>query len=99
MKRFSESLRRSVEERARALQEPLADSEQRIASLRQTVNQAEQSLRDLGALFSADQLRLSTTLQIRRKDFLNQHLPLASEDLARMRAVWLRASDRRGVAS
>lgn len=83
VQRFSASLRRSVDERIRALREPLANSQQRIAALNQTVHQAEQSLRDLGALFSAEQMRLSTTLQIRRKEFLRQQLPKASEELAR----------------
>ena len=57
--------------------EPIANSEQRIAKLRQTLEQAEQSLRDLGALFSAEQMRLSITLLGRRKDFLTQVLPIA----------------------
>lgn len=56
MRRFSASLQRSLDERVRALKEPIANSEQRIANLRQAVSQAEQSLRDLGALFSAEQM-------------------------------------------
>ena len=83
MRRFSASLRRSLEERVRALQEPIANSEQRIAGLRQTVAQAEQSLRDLGALFSAEQLRLSNILLARRKQFFRQAFPLACEELER----------------
>ncbi len=81
--RFSETLRRSVYERTRALQEPISDSEQRITSLRQTVSQAEQSLRDLGALFSAEQMRLSNVLLARRKQFYRQALPIALEELDR----------------
>jgi GTPase SAR1 family protein len=81
VRRFSASLTRSVEERIRALNEPIADSEQRITRLRQTVSQAEQSLRDLGALFSAEQMRLSNTLLARRKEFFRQTLPKATEDL------------------
>ena len=79
-KRFSASLSRAVEERVRALKEPIASSEQRIASLRQTVSQAEQSLLDLGALFSAEQMRLSNTLLARRKEFFRQTLPLATRE-------------------
>ena len=78
--RFSASLTRAVEERIRALQEPIADSEQRVAGLRQTVNQAEQSLRDLGALFSAEQLRLSNILLARRKEFFRRTLPNAQRE-------------------
>jgi GTPase SAR1 family protein len=76
--RFSASLKRSVEERKRALNEPIEDSEQRIAGLRRTVSHAEQSLRDLGALFSAEQMRLSSMLLARRKEFFSQALPTAT---------------------
>ena len=38
VQRFSASLRRSVDERIRALREPLANSQQRIAALNQTVH-------------------------------------------------------------
>jgi predicted GTPase len=81
LRRFSASLRRCVEERTRALTEPLENSEQRIASLRQTVSQAEQSLRDLGALFYAEQMRLSNTLLARRKQFLREISPTAVQEL------------------
>jgi GTP-binding protein EngB required for normal cell division len=80
MRRFSALLQHSLDERLRALTEPLDKSEQRIANLQQTVNQAEQSLRDLGALFSAEQMRLSQALQARRMQFLKQVLPGALED-------------------
>ena len=83
LRRFSDSLVRAIQERMRALNEPIANSEQRIANLRQTVNQAEQSLRDLGALFSAEQMRLSNTLLARRKRFLREIFPTAFEDLRR----------------
>lgn len=83
LRRYSALLRRSIEERLRALQEPIANSEQRVANLRQTISQAEQSLRDLGALFSAEQMRLSNLLLARRKEFLKQVLPAAREDFDR----------------
>ena len=83
VRRFSVSLHRSIDERLRALSEPIANSEQRIANLRQTVSQAELSLRDLGALFSAEQMRLSMTLLGRRKEFLVQVLPIAQEEFKR----------------
>ncbi len=87
LRRFSASLLRSIEERVRALKEPIANSEQRIANLRQTVSQAEQSLRDLGALFSAEQMRLSNTLLTRRKKFLQQVWPVAREEFERETAA------------
>ncbi len=87
-RRFSASLTRSVQERIRALHEPIANSEQRIATLRLTAGQAEQSLRDLGALFSAEQMRLSNTLLARRKKFFRQALPNAQKEFeAESRAV------------
>ncbi|MGA9566271.1 MAG: dynamin family protein, partial [Candidatus Korobacteraceae bacterium] len=83
IRRFSAALQRSIDERVRALTEPIANSEQRILKLRQTVDQAEQSLRDLGALFSAEQMRLSMTLLARRKEFVTQVLPIAREEFKR----------------
>ena len=81
LRRFSASLLRSVDERIRALREPIEDSERRIAHLRQTVGQAEQSLGDLGALFSAEQMRLSNILLARRKQFLQDAFPIALREL------------------
>jgi hypothetical protein len=81
LRRFSASLRGAVEERIRALREPIEDSERRIADLRQTVNQAEESLRDLGALLSAEQMRLSNAFQARRKKFLRDVFPTAASEL------------------
>ena len=76
-------LRRSIDERVRALTEPIANSEQRIANLREMVTQAERSLRDLGALFSAEQMRLSRTLLARRKEFLKHAFPIARGEFER----------------
>jgi GTPase Era involved in 16S rRNA processing len=83
LRRHAVSLRCSIAERVRALTEPIATSEQRIASLRRTMSEAEQSLRDIGALFSAEQMRLSMTLLARRKEFLRQVLPVARAELQR----------------
>lgn len=49
--RYSAALQRSIGERIRVLQEPIASSNQRIETLRQTLNGAEQSLRDLERCF------------------------------------------------
>ena len=92
MRRFSASLQRSINERRRALIEPVAISKQRIDTLQQTVTQAQQSLRDLGALFSAEQMRLSLTLQLRRKEFLKRVVPAAMQE-------FLRASDEVATSS
>lgn len=79
-KRFRAYLQRSVDERVRALSEPICASEERVAKLRQTVAEAEQWLRDLGVLFSSEQMRLSTTLLSRRKEFLRRVLPVTREE-------------------
>jgi len=80
--RFSLSLQHAIAERIHALQQPIAESEERIAGLRVTAAEAEQSLRDLGALFSAEQMRLSNALLARRKEFLRGALPRARHELA-----------------
>jgi GTP-binding protein EngB required for normal cell division len=81
--RFSRVLQYSITECMRALREPIAASEERIAKLQKTVNDAEQSLRDLGALFFAEQARLSNAVLARRKEFLRRVLPIAAQELAR----------------
>lgn len=81
IKRFRSCLQRSLDERARALTEPISASEERVTKLRQTVAHAEQSLRDLGALFSSEQMRLSATLLARRKEFFSQVMPVARREL------------------
>ncbi len=81
LRRFSASLQRSIAERRRALHEPIAASEQRMVTLRATLDEAEQWLRDLGTLFSAEQLRLSNALLARRKEFLRSALPQARNEL------------------
>jgi hypothetical protein len=83
LNRYSVSLQRSIGERIRALEEPIASSNQRIETLRQPLKEAEQSLRDLGALFAAEQMRLSNVLLARRKQFLREVLPTARAELAR----------------
>lgn len=80
-RRFSTFLMRSVDERIRALTEPIVDSQRRVSHLRETVSHAEQSLRELGVLFSAEQMRLSNTLLARRKNFLRTTSPIAIEEL------------------
>ena len=79
-KRFRTYLQRALDEHVRALTEPISASQERAVELRQMVADAELSLRDLGALFSSEQLRLSTTLLARRKEFVRQTLSLARKD-------------------
>jgi GTPase SAR1 family protein len=71
-----------------ALLRPVEESESRIGNLREMSAQAEQSLHELGYLFSAEQQRLSKTLQDRRNDFLEVTLVSARQELdARLAGV------------
>jgi hypothetical protein len=63
-----------VEERA-ALVRPLEESELRIRSLRQTIAEAELSLRDVAYLFTAEEHRLSDKFLDQRKGFLATTMP------------------------
>jgi dynamin family protein len=64
-----------------ALIRPFEESEQRIKQLREVVSHAEQSLNDLGLLFSGEQQRLSKTLGDRRDGFLKSVRSTAHEEL------------------
>jgi len=81
MKRISEALKLAISERRNALLRPAAESERRIASMKETVAAAEQSLFDLGYLFGAEQGRLSRIFEKRRHEFLQQHAGIAHEEL------------------
>jgi GTP-binding protein EngB required for normal cell division len=61
-----------LEEERGALERPLADSERRIAVLRQAVQDAEQALADLGVLLNSVQQRLSAELASRRDAFVQK---------------------------
>ena len=59
-----------LEEERGALERPLAESERRVAVLREAVKEAEQTLDDLGVLLNSVQQRLSAELGRRRDDFM-----------------------------
>ena len=70
MRRLSSQLLVVVKEERDALTRPFDESERRIGQLREIVSQAEQSLNDLGYLFSGEQQRLSKTFGDHRDAFL-----------------------------
>ena len=74
-RRLSEELFSAVLEEREALVRPIEESEQRIRNLRQTISQAEQSLRDMGYLFMAEEHRLSDKFLAQRKEFLAAAIP------------------------
>jgi GTP-binding protein EngB required for normal cell division len=61
-----------LEEERGALERPLAESERRIAVLREAMEEAEQALADLGVLLSSVQQRLSAELGSRRNAFMRK---------------------------
>jgi len=78
--RISEQLLAIITEEREALQRPIEDSERRIAAMKQTISDAERSMRELGYLFMAEQQHLSDMFVDRHKAFFAHVLPLASRD-------------------
>ena len=64
-----------------ALLRPVEESERRIATMKQTIAEAEQSMRELGYLLMGEQQRLSDFLLDRRKAYLATTLPVAAQEL------------------
>ena len=77
--RLTEQLLAVIREERDALQRPIDVSERRIAAMKTTIAQADQSLRDLGYLFMAEQQRLSDFLVARHKAFVVSTEPRARE--------------------
>ncbi|HTV60676.1 MAG TPA: dynamin family protein [Verrucomicrobiae bacterium] len=74
-KRLREELLAIVSEERDALIRPIAESEVRIQKLRQTISDAERSLRDVSYLFTSEEHRLSDMFLAHRKDFLAGTMP------------------------
>ena len=74
-KRLSEELLALIAEERDALIRPIEESELRIRSLRQTLSEAERSLRDVRYLFMAEEHRLSDMFLLQRKAFLAAATP------------------------
>jgi len=82
LRRLSDQLQTVVSEERDALTRPFEESEKRIGQLREVVSQAEQSLNDLGFLFTGEQQRLSKTFGDRRDVFLQSVRTTAHSELA-----------------
>ncbi len=74
-KRLSEELFAIIAEERDALLRPIEESEQRIGKLRQTISEAEGSLRDVNYLFMSEEHRLSDMFLRQRKQFLAVAMP------------------------
>ncbi|MFZ0859834.1 MAG: dynamin family protein [Candidatus Sulfotelmatobacter sp.] len=80
LERISEQLLAIITEEREALQRPIEDSERRIAVMKQTIADAERSMRELGYLFMAEQQHLSDMFVDRHKAFVVRVLPRASKE-------------------
>ena len=69
LQRLSEQLLAIVSEDRDALQQPIEESERRIQLMKQTINEAERSMRELNFLFMAEQQRISDLLVERHRQF------------------------------
>ena len=69
LQRLSEQLLAIVNEDRDALQRPIEESERRIVLMKETINEAERSMRELNYLFMAEQHRISDLFGDRRKQF------------------------------
>ncbi len=70
VQRLAARLVHDIDEQQAALGRPLQQSEQRLADLRGTVADAERTLRDLGALFTVEQVSLTQKLRDAQREFL-----------------------------
>jgi hypothetical protein len=69
LQRLSEQLLAIIQEDRDALQRPIEESERRIELMRETIGEAERSMRELSFLFKAEQQRISDFFVDRRKQF------------------------------
>lgn len=91
LQRLTEQLLAIVSEDRNALHRPIEESERRIALMKETIAEAERSMRELSFLFMAEQQRVSDHFVERRRQFFRSAL---AETEAEFRAA--RASIRAG---
>jgi hypothetical protein len=71
LQRLSEQLLAMISEDRDALQRPIEESERRIKLMKETINEAERSMRELDYLFMAEQHRISDLFVERHKRFFD----------------------------
>ena len=69
LQRLSEQLLAIISEHRDALQRPIEESERRIEVMKETINEAERSMRELNFLFMAEQQRISDLFVERHQRF------------------------------
>jgi len=98
LERISEQLLVIITEEREALQRPIEESERRITAMKQTIADAERSMRELAYLFMAEQQHLSDMFVDRHKAFLARVMPQASKEFdvaLQSISCWLGPSYRR----
>ena len=80
VERLSEQLLAIIHEEREALERPIEESERRIAAMKETIAEAERSMRELGFLWMAEQRHLSDIFVDRHKAFLRSVLPQAMQE-------------------
>jgi GTP-binding protein EngB required for normal cell division len=80
LERIGEQILLIISEEREALQRPIKESEDRIAAMKETIGDAERSMRQLGYLFMAEQQHISDMFVDRHKTFLARVLPQAHKE-------------------
>jgi predicted GTPase len=89
LERLSEQLLAIISAEREALQCPIEESERRIAVMKDTIAQAERSMRELSFLFMAEQQHLSDIFVSRHKAFLRSVLPQANQEFeGALQSIW-----------
>ncbi len=83
IERLSEQLLAIIAEEREALERPIEESERRIAAMKETIAEAERSMREVEFLWMAEQRHLSDLFVTRHKQFLESVWPQASEEFER----------------
>ena len=83
VQRLSEQLLAIITEEREALERPIEESERRIAAMKETIAEAERSMREVEFLWMAEQRHLSDVFVDRHKEFLNSVWPSAEEEFKR----------------
>ena len=80
LERLSEQVLAIILEQRDALRRPIEESERRIMVMKQTIAEAERSMRELSFLFMAEQQHISDMFVDRHKAFLTPVLPQAQTE-------------------
>ena len=83
VQRLSEQLLAIITEEREALDRPIEESERRIAVMKETIAEAERSMREVEFLWMAEQRRLSDLFVQRHKAFLGSVWPQANQEFDR----------------